>query len=162
MERNVIKATLLGRLHDAYMQVQDGLAQLTTTQIGTPNSIRDWSVKDLIAHLIAHEQRALQELRAAVQGEQFVIDHTANDSFNAGAVAASRPCTTDAILHAWHQSFHEVIATVEGLPDELFYAPHPITNVLDDTIDGALANNTYAHYQEHLADIEREIEYFRT
>ncbi len=161
MDRTVTKPDLLDRLRDEYTRFQGCLVQLTAEQMSTPSTIRNWSVKDLVAHLIAHEQRALQEIHAALKGEEFAIDHAANDSFNAGAVAVSRPCTIEVVLQAWHQSFNEVVATVEALPDAYFYMSHPITEVLDDTIDGALANNTYAHYREHLPDIERVIQHFR-
>ncbi len=50
---------------------------------------------------------------------------------------------------------------IEALPDAYFSTSHPITAVLDDTIDGALANNTYDHYREHLPDIEQVIEAFQ-
>jgi uncharacterized protein (TIGR03083 family) len=157
MDQIVTKPELLDRLRREYARFQACLAQLTPEQISAPHTVRDWSVKDLVAHLIAHEQRALEELRAAMRGERLAIDHAAGDTFNAGAVAASRPSSAEAVLYAWRQSYAEVVAAVAALPDAYFDAAHPITAVLEDTIDGALANNTYDHYREHLPDLEQAI-----
>jgi hypothetical protein len=54
MEQIVTKSAMLDRLHQAYRQFCDQLAQFTLIQLDTPETIRAWSVKDLIAHLIAH------------------------------------------------------------------------------------------------------------
>lgn len=90
MENRSTQAEILDRLHAEYARFQSSLRCLTDEQMIHPCTIRDWSVKDLLAHLIAHEQRALQELRMALGGERLVIDHTAVDAFNDGAVMASR------------------------------------------------------------------------
>jgi len=162
MDALVTKPVLLDRLHQEYTRFHSCLAQLTAEQMNVPHTIRDWSVKDLIAHLIAHEQRALHEVRAAVWGQRVDIDHAANNTFNAGAAAATRPYPIEAVLEAWQRSFDEVVAEVTALPDVYFHESHPITNILDDTIDGTLANNTYAHYCEHIPDIEQAIRHFQS
>ena len=161
MENALTQSALLNRLHSEYERFQTGLSCLTDEQMIQPQTIRAWSVKDLLAHLIAHEQRALQELRLALCGEHLAIDHTAVDIFNDGAVVASRPYPIEAVRRAWRRSFEEVVAAVEGLPASSFDPSHPITLALDDSIDGALANNTYDHYREHLADIELAIQHVR-
>lgn len=160
MDTIVTKPELLRRLDREYSHARARLATLTAEQMCAPQTIRDWFAKDLLTHLIAHEQRALDELRAAVRGERLVIDHAAGTTFNAGAVAASRPYDVQSVLEAWQRSYEDVVATIEALPDSVFAASHPITAVLDDTIDGALANNTYEHYREHLPDIEQAIQFF--
>ncbi len=161
MEHVCTQTEILDRLHGEYQRFQARLHCLTDEQMTRPHTIRAWSVKDLLAHLIAHEQRALQELRMALGGERLVIDHTAVDVFNDGAVIASRPYAIEEVRRAWKRSFEEVIAVVDGLPERSFDRSHPITVVLDDSIDGALANNTYDHYREHLADLELAIQHFR-
>jgi hypothetical protein len=162
MEKALTQSAILDRLHSEYERFQARLSCLTAEQMIHPQTIRAWSVKDLLAHLIAHEQRALQELRMALRGERLVIDHAAVDVFNDGAVVASRPYPLEAVRLAWQRSFEEVIAAVDGLPASYFDLSHPIALVLDDSIDGALANNTYDHYREHMADLELAIHHFHT
>ena len=161
MENVLTRSEILDRLHGEYERFQAGLRCLTDEQMVRPQTIRDWSVKDLLAHIIAHEQRALQELSMALRGERMVIDHAAVDAFNDGAVVASRPYPIEEVRRAWKRSFEAVITAVGGLPESCFDLAHPITLVLDDSVDGALANNTYEHYREHMADLELAIRHFR-
>lgn len=160
MDHGRTQTEILDCLHGEYQRFQDRLRCLTDEQMAHPGTIRDWSVKDLIAHLIAHEQRALQELRLALGGERMAIDHAAVDAFNDGAVTGSRPYSSEEVRRAWKRSFDEVVAVVEGVPERCFDLSHPITLLLDDSIDGALANNTYDHYREHMADLELAIQHF--
>jgi hypothetical protein len=161
MENVCTQAEMLDRLQCEYERFQDRLRCLTDEQMTHPQTIRDWSVKDLLAHLIAHEQRALQELRMALCGERLVVDHAAVDVFNDGAVIASRPYPIEEVRRAWQRSFEAVITAVNELSESYFDPAHPITLVLDDSIDGALANNTYDHYREHMVDLELAIQHFR-
>jgi len=47
-----------------------------------------------------------------------------------------------------------VITAVRALSDADYDLNGPVAQVLEDTIDGALGNNTYDHYAEHLPEIE--------
>jgi hypothetical protein len=114
-------------------------------------------VRDLLAHLAAHEQRALAEIAAAQRGERLAIDYSCSAEFNAGAVYAWSTLSRETALAAWDDSFRQVIAAVEGLSQADFMPSSALEQVLGDTIDGALANNTYAHYAEHLPRLEAYI-----
>lgn len=48
-------------------------------------------------------------------------------------------------------SARQVVAAVAALAEADFDPAGPLAAALDDTIDGALANNTYAHWAEHLS-----------
>lgn len=113
------------------------------------------SVRDVIAHCIAHEQFALDEIGAALGAGPMTLGYADLDSFNAGAVAAMRPLEPRMVVAAWRTSRRGVIALVEGLPDAAFDPDGEIVARLDDTIAGALGNNTYEHWATHLADIRR-------
>lgn len=117
-----------------------------------------WSPTEFLAHLIAHEQRALEEVQAALRGESFAIDHGANEAFNQGAAFSSRMYPFETAYRAWRASYEAVLEFVESIPDDVFEAPNAVTDLLGDTIDGALANNTYAHYAEHLPKLEALLE----
>lgn len=116
-----------------------------------------WVVRDVIAHCIAHEQFTLDELRAAL-GEvaRTVVYHDIGD-FNAGAVAAMRSLEPRIVVAAWRTSRREVIALVERLPDDAFDPTSPIVNRLGDSVEGALANNTWEHWADHLAEIRTAV-----
>lgn len=150
----VSRAELLSRLARDHQLLEATLAALTPRQHSAPGVLGKWSVKDILAHLIAHEQQALDELRDARLGERIEIDHASLDLFNAEAVRASHARSYDEVHASWNASYREVVAAVETLPDEDFAPDSPIAQTLGDSIDGALGNNTYAHYAEHRAEIE--------
>lgn len=155
MESHVNQAELLERLAREHERLEAVLAQLTPEECMTQRIAGDWSIQDILAHLIAHEQRALQELHLARRGERFVIDHSATDRFNAEVVQACRGKAYEDVHAMWVSSYHAVVAAVRSLSPADF-APTSLTvTTLDDSIDGALANNTYEHAAEHCHEIER-------
>jgi hypothetical protein len=114
------------------------------------DSIGHWSVRDLLAHFVAHEQRALAEIAAARRGECMAADPSGMDEFNAGAAFAWAPLQPIDALAAWDRSFRRVVEVVEELTEADFAPGSSLEQALGDTVDGALANNTYAHYAEHV------------
>lgn len=104
MSQEVGRGEFLRRLNIEHARFEKVLAQLTAAQLTLPGILGDWSVKDVLAHLIAHEQRALLELQYAQRGERLDIDHSANDTFNAQAVltyqtVVLRTCITRGPCH---------------------------------------------------------------
>lgn len=158
MSFDIDKTELAGRITAEYQRLAALIDQLSPAQMEQPHAVGTLSIKDLLAHLIAHEQRAIQELRAAQQGRQLMIDHAANDSFNAGAVAAVTPINARSIRAAWARSVQQVLAALHSLDDTDFLPTGALTQILEDSIDGALGNNTYGHYAEHRSEIEAWLE----
>ena len=154
MAEQVDKVELLRRLDAEHGRLQAVIASLTAEEMQQAGVVGDWSLKDLIGHLIPHQQFALQELEHALRGEPFAVASNSADTTNERAVIEGRQQSLTQVLAAWNQSYGEVISAVESLPDAAFDPAGPVVRALGDTIDGALANNTYAHYAEHLPEIE--------
>ena len=149
----VSRDELLRRLEREFAKLDRLLDRLTNDQWMESRALGDWSVTDVLAHLIAHESRAVEEVRLALRGERLEIDHAANDAFNERAVSAMRGQSREAVRSAWHASYRAVHELVANLPAEAFDPSGPVAALLDDTVDGALANNTYEHYAGHRAEI---------
>jgi hypothetical protein len=154
MNTDVDKQELLRRLHSGFARLHQMIAHLTPQQLDTAGVIGTWSIKDTIAHFIAHEQFALNELSAARRGESYRNPFRDSDAMNAAAVAQYVDEPVDRVLRAWEASFRQVVATVDSLTEADFSPDGSVVHCLGDTIDGALANNTYEHYAEHLPAIE--------
>jgi hypothetical protein len=149
MSFEVSKKEMLQRLEHEFRLLAEVVDQFIQEQALKPGLLGSWSLKDFLAHLIAHEQRALAELQAAQQGQFFPIDHTGIHSFNDGAVFGCRMFDFAILRHAWEESYRAVYFVVASIPEAEF-APVSLTvQHLEDSVDGALANNTYAHYAEH-------------
>lgn len=155
MESQVNQAELLERLAREHKRLEEVLAQFTPEECMTQRVAGDWTIQDILAHLIAHEQRALQELQSARRGEPFIIDHSDTDRFNAEAVHALRGKSYEEVHTIWNASYHAAVVAVRSLSADDF-APTSLTvTTLEDSIDGALGNNTYEHAAEHRQEIER-------
>lgn len=154
MDEFVDRAELLRRLDHEYRRFHTAIARLTPAQLQTPGVVGAWSIKDVIAHFIVHEQFALHELEHALRGERYRPEEPETVIMNDRAVAGRRSQSLDDVLQAWNESYHQVVAAVRSLTDAAFDATGPIVQLLEDTIDGALGNNTYGHYAEHLPAIE--------
>lgn len=154
MDSSVDRAELLRRLTHAYSQMHAAIAQLSPEQLQAPGAVGDWSIKDLVAHFIAHEQFALRELAEARRGEQpgAVAEDLA--AYNARAVAERASDSAEAVLRAWEASFLQVVEAIQSLAEADFDPGGPLVEALGDTIDGAFGNNTYDHYLEHLGAVE--------
>jgi hypothetical protein len=148
------KPELLHRLKVGRDRLATVLDAVPSSVFLRPNTIGQWSVRDLLAHLVAHEQRALTEIASALRGERLAIEHQSTAAFNAGAMFAWAPLGREAALAAWEQSYRQVVEVVETLRESDFAPGSALEQLLGDTIDGALANNTYAHYAEHLPRLE--------
>lgn len=154
LTRFVDKEELLRRIEHGrqdFWRAMDGAAD---SDLEAPNAVGEWSVKDLLAHFIGHEQRTLDELNAARRGETYSIDHAANQAFNAQAVGALRDPSLTRVREAWLASSNQILAMIESMSDADFEPFSPVCVLLGDTIDGALGNNTYGHYAEHLPGVQ--------
>lgn len=152
-ESFVDKDELLRRLDERYEWFDVLLERASAFDTDAPGVTEAWSVRDVVAHLIAHEQRSLDEICAAQQGRSLDIKHEEQDSFNAGAVYAWRTASFDQVRKAWQKSYAQVVRAVQSLTDAEFDPNGTVVAALGDTIDGALANNTYEHYDVHGAQI---------
>ncbi len=154
LTRVVDKPELLKRMETGRAQVLELIARVPAPQLDAPNTIGNWSVKDLLVHFIAQEQRAFEELKGAARGERPTIPSLSDDEFNAQAIQTRRNCSFAQVRAEWDASFAAIRAAVQALDEGDFEPFSPVCVLLEDTIDGALANNTYEHYQEHRPALE--------
>jgi hypothetical protein len=147
------KAELLGRIRAARASLRGLVSELSEAQMIAPNAVGTWSVKDVLAHLVVHEQRALEELDCALRGEPTPDDARDNDRVNADAVAASQHVSPAVAIVHWDRSYDQVVGAIELLSSADFDPDGDVAQRLGDSVHGAFASNTYDHYVEH----EREI-----
>ena len=60
---------LLAAIQNRYDLFQRLLAGLDAGQMDQPGAVGKWSVKDTVAHIVVHEQRMVEWLRARMRGE---------------------------------------------------------------------------------------------
>ncbi len=158
MEDRLSRDEILRRLSLEHQRLMDTFARLTPEQWVAAGAVGIWTAKDLLAHLVYWNHFSTDELRAAIIGTTYPHPEGTGDEINARAVASFEGWTAEAVRSAFEHSYSELITLVESLPTNAFEAGSSIEQALDETIHGALANNTYEHWPMHEAQIREWIE----
>jgi uncharacterized protein (TIGR03083 family) len=158
MEERLSRDEILLRLALEYQRLMDTFARLTPDQWTEAGAVGIWTAKDVMAHLVFWNRFPVQELQAAVNGSTFAHPEGTGDDINARAVASFQGWTAEAVRSAFEHSYGELLECVKSLPKSAFEAGSPIEQALDDTVHGALANNTYEHWPIHEAQIRAWLE----
>jgi hypothetical protein len=126
-----------------------------------------WSIKDILAHILAYEQYIADRMHEILHGEKYSPCRTQNalDAFldEFGYPDFGSPLLDDDGPNAWVaekyqrvsledvvaqelQAFASIVSAFEKLPEDMLNRHGLYERV---------ANNTYRHYREHIADIRR-------
>jgi len=136
-------------------------------QLTMPGVLGKWSIKDMLAHLLAYEQYIADRLEEILQGEDYVPckTQTALDAFldqfgypdfgsplldddgpNAWVVEKYRNVSLEDVVTQEINAFTAIVSFIEKLSEETMEKHNLYERV---------ANNTYKHYREHIRDIKR-------
>jgi hypothetical protein len=126
-----------------------------------------WSVKDILAHILAYEQFVADRLEEVLHGEPYVPckTQTALDAFleefgypdfgspllddespSAWVVEKYRNVSLEDVIAYELSAFATIVASLEKMTEE---------TIQEHNIYERIANNTYKHYREHIRDIKR-------
>ncbi|NWF68828.1 MAG: maleylpyruvate isomerase N-terminal domain-containing protein [Chloroflexi bacterium] len=150
------KAQIAERLRAEHRRLYDTLAKLTPEERAQPHTLSDWSVKDVMAHMVFWNRYPLRELECALKGEHpdTVRDARHDDVINAEAVARCAEMGFEQVIADFEQSYRELLAAVELLPAQAFEAGSSVEQLLGSTVGQTLDSNTYEHWAEHRVEIE--------
>lgn len=126
-----------------------------------------WSIKDILAHLLAYELYIADRMHEILHGETYSPCKTQNalDAFldEFGYPDFGSPLLNDEAPEAWviekyrNVSLEEVVAqeiqAFASILDALRELPE--TTINSHNLYERVANNTYKHYREHIRDIHR-------
>jgi hypothetical protein len=125
-------------------------AGLTKEQmLAVPGATPEWSVKDLIAHIIWWENFSISRMLLIAVGKEAPV-FTEWDAINERVRRAHETLTLEELLADWNHNEAKVLAATDGftfeeLMGELQYRDGPL--------GALLAGNTYGHYEEHEPDL---------
>lgn len=126
-----------------------------------------WSIKDMLAHILAYEQYIADRMNEILHGETYTPCRTQNalDAFldefgypdfgsplldgdgpNEWVTEKYRNVSLEDVVAQEIQAFAAIVSFFERMPEDLLEKHY-----LYDRI----ANNTYRHYRKHMADIRR-------
>ena len=125
-----------------------------------------WSIKDILAHILAYEQYIADRMNEILHGETYIPCKTQNalDAFldefgypdlgsslldddgpNAWITEKYRNVSLEDVIAQEIQAFASIIASFEKLPEDMLNR---------HSLYERVANNTYRHYREHILEIK--------
>ena len=122
------KSELMHWLQEEYQRWEAFLDQIGTARMDQPGVNGDWSMKDVVAHLTGWNRWLVARLQAAGRGEPepappWPAQLRTDDEINAWIYESNRGRALREVLHESHQVFQELLAVIEGLPDEVRIEP---------------------------------------
>ena len=135
------------------------LAGLSSEFISAPLTPSEWSIKDVIAHLRAWQQRSIARMEAAVHNREPVFPtwsagldpelEASTDQVNAWIYAAAHDQSWPVVYQNWKTGFERFLELAQVIPERdlldggryPWLSGHPLAFILVASYD---------HHQEHL------------
>lgn len=143
------KDKLLGLIKVEHRRLEKDIDSLTPEQQVECHVIGDWSVKDIMAHLTAWEQRMLGWWHAHTNGEGDPETKADLDlhAYNESVYQANRNRQLDEIAREFNSSYQKVLDTVESLSEVQLNSPVEFKWANNACWWELVAFNTYRHYR---------------
>lgn len=140
-----------------------GFARLCST----PGVTGAWSIKDLIAHIMAYEQHTADRIGEILHGETYTPARSQSeldvflarfgypdfgspllddDGPNAWVVERYRSIPLEEVVAQESNAFHALVTGLEALSE---------TQITSHNLYEEVASSTYEHYHEHVRQIKR-------
>lgn len=153
------KKQILATLMNEYNAWEALLGGLSEAQITAPNRIAQLSVKDILAHLWAWQQRSIVRMEAAQKDQAPVFprwsadldpeDEEDTDRINAWIYQAYRDRPWAEVHKAWKEGFLAFVASGEAIPEKDLMKPGRYAWLGEYPLSAVLVGS-YEHHEEHL------------
>jgi len=122
------KSELLNWLREEYQMWEALLDQIGPTRMEQPGVNGDWSMKDMVAHMIGTQPRVIASILAAQRGEPeppppWPVHLQTDDEINAWIYESNKERPLSEVLDESNQIFQQLLAVIDGLPDEVLIEP---------------------------------------
>lgn len=151
MPRPHTKALLLSASQKEHQALEQYLETLSTEQMTRSGVVGEWAVKDVLAHLYEWEQMVLGWLNAGQRGETPQVPAEGFKwnqlpALNEHIFQKHRGRTLDEVLEMFHQSFQQVMDTIEGMPEETLFTAGLYPWMNQNTLASYFTSCTSSHY----------------
>jgi len=152
---NVAKQTskdqLLKDIHTERRRLEKNLSALNADDMIQPGVTGVWSVKDILAHLVAWEKLFLDWYHNGVQGCAPVttpvgMSHKAMDTLNQQIYEANQWRSLDDIIAEFHASYQQIVTVIETIPEGDLFVHGRFNWTGELTLVDYIAGNTCNHY----------------
>ena len=130
---------LLGREDEAWSAFVDAFAAVTEDRRDVPGAVPGWSVKDLVWHCGYWADDAALRIPLIARGEPDDVGSKTNDQ----VAQESKSMSWDEIVTRSEAGRERVRSVLSSLEE------------ISPTVESEFADETFDHYDEHAAEIER-------
>ena len=122
------KTALLADLQREQEQWEVLLAQIGEQRMDQGGVAGEWSIKDIVAHLTGWRRRTVARLQAVQHSEvepppPWPAHLQTDDEVNAWIYESNHERSVREVLSESHHIFQQLLAAIEGLPDEVLVDP---------------------------------------
>ncbi len=147
------KATFIETLHAGRAEWQALLAEVGEARMLQPGAAGEWSVKDVIAHVMWSEREmvGVMQTHALVGSDLWDLPE---DERNAIMVTEKRDQPLQEVLTEEQQVYAQFLEAVQALSDEDFTDPRRFREMPEQWLPWRiLAGCSFAHYRQHTPSI---------
>lgn len=151
MPKYTNKEGLLDAIQDARACLEKKFSKLTPDQMVWPGSMDNWSVKDILAHLVDWEQRLIGWYQAGLRGEVPEtpapgISWRDLPTLNQRGYEKHQDEALDLVMENFQRSYQETFRLIEGMSEEEIYTPGHYKWTGKSNLYSFIAANTFRHY----------------
>jgi hypothetical protein len=151
MPRPTSKTDLLAAIDKERGALEALLEGLTPEQMVEPGVVGEWSVKDVLAHLIEWEQMVLGWYRAGLRGETPEMPAPGykwnqTPALNQMILEKHRDRMLDGVLAEFGASHREILGVVQGLSNEALFTAGQYAWTKKNTMGTYFVSGTSSHY----------------
>jgi hypothetical protein len=145
------KEELLESIRTTRKLLENKFSKLTPTQMVWPGSMDDWSVKDILAHLVDWEQRFIGWYKVGQKGE---IPETPAPGFtwrelpklNQEGFEQHKNEPLENVLERFEKSYLEILELIESMKEQEIFETKYYQWTGDSSLLPWIAANTSSHY----------------
>jgi hypothetical protein len=146
------KSELIASIVVQREMLEKKIVGLTSEELAYPGSMGEWSVKDILQHLVDWEQRWISWYKAGKNGENVVTPEVGYNWRQMGQLNESyrqkhksRPL--EEVLADFHTSYQQIMDVIKQIPEEEMLIPgmYPWTGKLP--LIAWISGNTCEHYE---------------
>jgi hypothetical protein len=159
------KAKLLENLQTERTNWESLLKEIDAERLITAGVVGEWSIKDVIAHIMSYEQYILDRIRETLRGEAYLPSETPealevylnkygypdfgsplldDDEPNAWVIQHYKAEAPEAVIMKERQVYADLLKVIQELPEQTF---------AEGQYAERIESNTTEHYQHHANDI---------
>jgi len=152
MTRQNSKAQLLKDIHSERGRLEKTLATLSADEMIRPGIVGNWSVKDVLAHLVEWERLFLDWYRCGKEGRSPIIQpvgmsKTVMDRLNAQLYEQNWLRDLENVLADFHASYKETLEAVQEIPEQDMFSSGRFAWTGRLVLADYIAGNSCNHYR---------------